>query len=124
MCTKMRNVVLDDGTCLNVSYYVSIANCAHPTCSVELVYCDHGSLDAREGMRHPNCVCEDFPLVCKFHQKKNYQCAGCQKECAAYDCGEMADDRQCLTDNCTLKLCNHCVELGRTHCESHREIGG
>ncbi len=48
------------------------------------------------------------------------------QSCQAYDCFEPVwkKGKKCAQDDCNLPLCEECAQMGRTHCESHRERGG
>lgn len=120
----MRLVVTDTGAVLNVSHYISVEKCAAAGCSTELIWCDHGSLISTNEMRHPQCVCEEPPLLCLTHKQIGFRCDKCMNGCAGYDCFGEKGTVKCALPACKMLICDECAEMGRTHCEEHREHGG
>lgn len=106
---SLRLVVTDEGIVLNVPKGISIKNCDDEACDTIIVYnndCD---------VKHPNCICDRDYVICLIHKAVEYRCITCDSPCGMIKCKD---------PSCKLLLCTECSDMGRTHCENHREHGG
>ena len=100
----MRLCVCDNGYILNLQSGLSCLQCDFQGCETTLIISDDINL------KHPNCICDRKYSLCLLHSQVGYTCPGCECPCG--------------TVNCADTSCTECSNMGRTHCEHHRERGG
>lgn len=115
----MRLCVSDNGYILNLQSGLSCKSCDYQGCETTIIVSDDIDL------KHPNCICDRKYALCLVHIRVGYICPACECPCTAYDCFQTpCGTVKCADQSCNKMLCTECSDMGRIHCEYHRERGG
>jgi hypothetical protein len=116
----MRVAICNNNNVVNLQDNLYLFSCESKGCDTAIIVSD---VDIN--LKHPNCICDSEYALCLTHIQNDFTCKKCKCPCAAYDCFQPSlYGVECVEPLCKKLLCTECSDMGRIHCENHRERGG